>query len=98
MIADVLFKLFEKDPTVKRHLLKTVSWRIVGSIDTVFLGWFVTGQINTGAKIGGLELITKMLLYFFHERAWHRIYFGIPTRFNRAEKVKKENASHLFLQ
>ena len=98
LITDIFLKLFEKDPTVKRHLLKTVSWRIVGSIDTVLLGWLVTGQINTGAKIGGLELITKMLLYFFHERAWHRVHFGIPTRSNRAEKVKKENASNLFLQ
>jgi len=98
MIADVFLKIFEKDPTVKRHLLKTVSWRVVGSIDTVLLGWFITGQINIGAKIGGLELITKMLLYFVHERAWHRITFGLPTRFNKAEKVKKENASNLFVQ
>ena len=78
--------------------MKTVSWRIVGSIDTVLLGWFVTGQLHIGAKIGGLELITKMLLYFIHERAWHRINFGLPTRFNKAEKVKRENASKLFLQ
>lgn len=96
MIADVMLNLFQKDPTVKRHLLKTVSWRLVGTFDTVLLGWFVTGQISTGAKIGGMELITKMILYFFHERAWHRISFGIPTRSNRAELVKKENSGNLF--
>ncbi len=98
MIADALLNLFEKDPTVKRHLLKAVSWRIVGSLDTVLLGWFISGQINIGAKIGGLEFITKMVLYFIHERAWHRIKFGLPTRSNSAEKIKKENASNLFLQ
>ncbi len=96
MIADALLKIFEKDPTVKRHLLKTVSWRIVGSIDTVLLGWFITGQLHIGAKIGGLELITKMVLYFVHERTWHRINFGIPTRSSRAKMVKQENSSTLF--
>ncbi|MFI5196777.1 MAG: adenylyl-sulfate kinase [Chitinophagales bacterium] len=98
MIADAFLKIFENDPTVKRHLLKTLSWRIVGTLDTVLLGWFITGQLNIGAEIGGLELVTKMVLYFTHERAWHRVNFGIPSRFNKAEKVKRENISKLFLQ
>jgi len=98
MIIDALLNLFEKDPTVKRHLLKTVSWRIVGTIDTVLLGWFVTGNISIGAQIGGFELITKMALYFAHERAWHKIKFGIPTRLKKAENVRKENEGNLFLQ
>lgn len=98
MITDALLKIFRKDPTVKRHLLKTVSWRIVGTIDTMLLGWLITGQFNIGAKIGGAELLTKMLLYFFHERVWHRISFGLPTRTNKADKVKQENAANLFLQ
>ncbi len=96
MVFDALIKIFEKDPTVKRHLLKTVSWRAVGSLDTVLLGWFITGQISMGAKIGGMELITKMLLYFFHERLWHKITFGIPSRSTKAQKVRNENAANLF--
>ena len=71
MIFDALLKKIEKDPTIKRHLLKTISWRIVGTLDTVLLGWFVTGHISLGAKIGLLELLTKMFLYYLHERAWH---------------------------
>ena len=55
-----------------RHLAKTLTWRIVGTVDTVLLGWLITGDPLTGAKIGGLELITKMVLYYFHERAWFR--------------------------
>lgn len=98
MITDLLLKIFEKDPTVKRHLLKTVSWRIVGSVDTVLLGWFITGRITIGAQIGGLELITKMVLYFLHERTWHKINFGIPSRFKLAEKVRSNNAANLFQQ
>ncbi len=98
MITEIFFKIFDRDPTVKRHLLKTISWRIIGTIDTVFLGWFITGQINTGAKIGGMELITKMLLYFFHERTWHKISFGLPSRMNKAKKIKQANAPNLFVQ
>ena len=55
-----------------RHLAKTFTWRIVGTVDTILLGWLITGDPLTGAKIGGLELITKMVLYYFHERAWFR--------------------------
>jgi len=98
MIIDFFLNLIKKDPTVKRHLVKTLSWRIIGTIDTVLLGWLVTGQISLGAKIGGLELFTKMLLYFMHERVWHRMKFGIPTRIFKAENVRKANAAALFLQ
>ncbi len=98
MVVDFFLKILDKDPTVKRHLLKTVSWRIVGTIDTVLLGWFITGEINTGAKIGGLELFTKMALYFVHERAWYKTKFGIPSRVKKAEKVKAENKANLFKQ
>ena len=55
-----------------RHLAKTLTWRIVGTVDTILLGWLITGDPLMGAKIGGLELITKMVLYYFHERAWFR--------------------------
>ena len=56
----------------KRHLLKTITWRIVGTIDTMVLGWIVTGNIKVGLTIGGFEVITKMILYFLHERAWYK--------------------------
>ena len=55
-----------------RHLLKTITWRIVGTVDTVLLGYIITGNLNTGLKIGGVELITKMVLYYVHERVWYK--------------------------
>jgi uncharacterized membrane protein len=61
----------------KRSILKTISWRIVGTMDTMFLGWVITGSPLIGLKIGGLELITKFVLYYFHERAWLRTTTGI---------------------
>jgi len=59
-------------PDNLRHILKTITWRLVGTIDTILLGWFITGDLSTGAKIGGIELITKMILYYAHERIWYK--------------------------
>ena len=73
-------KLIIKDPSLKRHVFKTITWRIVGTIDTMLLGWFVTGSPLTGLKIGGMEVATKMILYFLHERIWFKINFGLPKR------------------
>ncbi|NRR91009.1 DUF2061 domain-containing protein [Winogradskyella undariae] len=64
----------------QRHILKTFSWRGVGTIDTMLLGWLISGNPLTGLKIGGAEVVTKMLLYFGHEKIWYRINFGLDQR------------------
>ena len=62
----------------KRHIAKTLTWRLVGTIDTMLLGWLVTGDLKIGLAIGGLEVITKMILYFLHERVWYKyIRYGL---------------------
>lgn len=61
----------------KRHFLKTITWRIVGTVDTVILGWLITGDSTIGLSIGGLELVTKMILYYIHERVWYKFKFGV---------------------
>ena len=61
------------DRSKKRHLLKTISWRIVGTLDTIILSWIISGSPFTGLKIGLAEVTTKMVLYYFHERAWFKI-------------------------
>jgi uncharacterized membrane protein len=62
----------KESSSLKRHLLKTISWRLVGTIDTIILGWVITGNPLTGLKIGVLEILTKMTLYFIHERIWYK--------------------------
>ena len=62
--------------TKLRSLLKTISWRIVGTVDTMCLGWIITVSPLVGLKIGALELFTKMILYYFHERLWLQSKFG----------------------
>ena len=65
------------DQNKKRHLIKTFSWRAIGTLDTMFLAWIITGDPLTGLKISLFELITKMVLYYFHERAWFKSSFGV---------------------
>ncbi len=60
----------------RRSILKSISWRTLGTIDTVIISWIVVGDINFAVTIGGVEVFTKMILYFFHERAWNKSNFG----------------------
>jgi uncharacterized membrane protein len=62
----------------KRHIAKTLSWRIIGTLDTITLSGIITGSWGTGLAIGGVEVVTKMVLYFLHERAWYKFSkFGL---------------------
>jgi len=59
-----------------RSIAKTISWRTIGTIDTVLISWLVIGDLTWAMSIGGVELFTKMGLYFIHERTWNKIKFG----------------------
>lgn len=59
-----------------RSVLKTISWRVIGTVDTIVISWLITGHIALALSIGSIELITKMVLYFFHERIWNKIKWG----------------------
>ncbi len=64
----------------KRHIGKTITWRMVGTIDTMLLAWWISGNPLTGMKIGVAELFTKMIFYYVHERMWHRSRFGLTEK------------------
>lgn len=61
---------------LKRSLLKTFSWRITGTIDTIIITLLITGDLNIAATIGVVEIFTKLALYYFHERIWNKINYG----------------------
>jgi uncharacterized membrane protein len=65
--------------SIKRHIAKTFTWRIVGTVDTIILGWLISGNWKVGATIGGFEFITKTILYFVHERVWYKFKFGVKN-------------------
>jgi uncharacterized membrane protein len=53
-----------------------VSWRTIGTLDTIIISVFITGKLDLAIAIGGVEVFTKMALYYLHERTWNRIKFG----------------------
>lgn len=57
----------------KVSLLKTVSWRIIGTIDTMIISYLLTGKLDVAVSIGGIEVVSKMILYYLHERAWIKL-------------------------
>lgn len=61
----------------KRHLVKTITWRLVGTLDTILISWIISGDPIIGLKVGFAEVFTKMVLYFLHERIWYKTKFGI---------------------
>jgi len=86
MIADQLifnkkaaksdFKTDLKSERPIRSIAKAFSWRIVGTLDTLIISYVLTGKIALAASIASIDFVTKMILYFFHERAWNLIGWG----------------------
>ncbi len=59
-----------------KSIIKAITWRIVGTLDTMVLSWLITGKLIMAFSIGSLEVFSKMFLYFLHERAWASIRFN----------------------
>jgi len=86
MIIDTVYRSLKSNNSSKgdtkseahyRSVMKSISWRIVGTMDTIFISWIITGEINTALTIGSIEVVTKMILYYFHERTWTKIKWGV---------------------
>ena len=86
MIADQLIlnkkenkTTFEDDKTSEkpiRSIAKAFSWRVIGTIDTLIISYILTGEFSVAASIASIDFVTKMILYFFHERFWNLIKWG----------------------
>ena len=59
-----------------RSIGKSISWRILASCDTILISIIITGSFAIAATIGSIEVLTKMFLYYFHERVWDRLKYG----------------------
>jgi uncharacterized membrane protein len=59
-----------------RSLIKAVSWRLTGSLDTMIITFLITGKIRWALTISGVELFTKVGLFYVHERIWDKLAFG----------------------
>lgn len=70
---------FEEDKNSEkpvRSIAKAISWRLVGTIDTLIVSYYLSGQIALAASIASVDFLTKLVLYFFHERVWNKIKWG----------------------
>jgi uncharacterized membrane protein len=83
MSMDVLGKRKNEVPSMpsareahSRSLLKAMSWRITGTLDTFIIGFIVTGRLTIAGSIAATELFTKIALYYGHERVWSAIHLG----------------------
>uniref|UniRef100_UPI004049FBF6 DUF2061 domain-containing protein n=1 Tax=Flavobacterium sp. TaxID=239 RepID=UPI004049FBF6 len=74
MILDLIKsnKNIDNHKEIKVSALKAITWRIVGTIDTMIISYIMTGNIKIALSIGSFEVFSKMILYFFHERIWAR--------------------------
>tara|TARA_B100000795_G_C22540809_1_gene338739 strand:+ start:133 stop:339 length:207 start_codon:yes stop_codon:yes gene_type:complete len=57
----------------KRTIVKTFTWRVTASLTTFIIAWILTGDLLIGVSISSIEAITKIFLYYFHERIWNNI-------------------------
>ncbi|MDC3291275.1 DUF2061 domain-containing protein [Euryarchaeota archaeon] len=61
----------------KRSLVKTLSWRAIATTDTIIIARIITGSWSVGFGIAGIEVLTKMVLYYLHERGWSALDWGL---------------------
>jgi len=65
----------------KRHLLKTITYRILGTLTTVIAAYLIGGSLKVASLLGLGELVLKPVIYFLHERVWYRyIKFGLENK------------------
>lgn len=74
-----------------RSLIKGISWRLLGTIDTITVSFILTGRIRLALSIGCVELFSKVALYYVHERIWNKIKFGKITNKTNDNIGNREN-------
>lgn len=79
--------LFNGREAHSRSLVKAASWRALGSVDTFVLSWLFTGNVGAAGAIASTEVITKILLYYFHERVWASIRWGVEPSEDPATRI-----------
>jgi uncharacterized membrane protein len=74
-----VFQLEERSSMTEKHyrsVVKAISWRATGTVDTILISFLITGHASLALKIGFVELFTKIALYYVHERVWNKLSFG----------------------
>jgi uncharacterized membrane protein len=72
----------------RRHLAKAVTYRVLGTAGTAGAAYFASGDASLGLKVGLLDSLIKIGLYYLHERAWYRVRWGVRPDPDPAESVR----------
>ena len=72
----------------KRSIVKAISWRITGTTDTFIISYLITGKLTYASAISVTEVVTKICLYYFHERTWNRITWGKPNHIQQTHQLE----------
>lgn len=65
----------------KRHIAKTISYRVLSTLIGFLIMWAITGSISVGAAFGVAEIVYKPIQYYIHERIWYKyIKFGLKNK------------------
>ena len=59
-----------------RSIMKSISFRILATLTTILTIYLFTGSFATAGKVGAIGVFTKLILYYFHERAWDNVTWG----------------------
>lgn len=91
-----VYRMSDRADKPVKSALKAVSWRIIGTIDTMMISYIITGKLTVAVSIGSVEVFTKMILYYFHERMWAHIHSINFKRWiiRRKRWFKSENKSY----
>ena len=95
MIDVITHRAIDSHP---RSIAKALTWRTLGSIDTFVLSWIITGNFVWAGSIASLEVFTKMVLYYLHERGWSHIKWGVQRVSTSEEPVDATPAPAILLR
>ncbi|KAF0091693.1 MAG: hypothetical protein FD141_1482 [Fusobacteria bacterium] len=59
-----------------RSIVKAVSYRVTGTLATVLITFIVTRKVEFALSIAVADVITKIIIYYVHERAWDKVKLG----------------------
>jgi len=98
-VSNSVINLGDRADKPIKSFMKSVSWRIVGTLDTMIISYFITGKLTVAFSIGSIEVLTKTILYYFHERLWahiHKIKLKLSSKSNDKQyKIKGVGKSTL---
>ena len=63
----------------RRSVAKAASWRTLATVDTFLISWLITGRAATAGGIAATEVLTKVVLFYLHERGWNLLRWGRPA-------------------